>query len=89
MPEIKEVVLNTRVTSILLIDKQFDGYLDPGYSGTVTHVSDEYIGVTLDQHISWLDPRNNVIDIHSNDIEIEDCSCLEELFWKFFKEEKK
>lgn len=86
MSEIKEVTMNMRVVSVNIIDKGFDGYLNEDYRGTVTHVSDEFIGVTLDQHIQWLDRWNNQIHTHKDEVESYECSCLEELFWQRFQE---
>lgn len=86
MPEIKEVTKNMRVISIDIIDKGFDGCLDEGCIGTVTYVSDEFIGVTLDHRVQWLNPWCNQIDTHRDEVELYNCSCLEELFWQRFQE---
>lgn len=83
-----------RVISTQGVDKEQDGFLPEGYAGFISTVTDEYIGVTLDRYIPWLNRNNqqgewnNEIHIYAENIELYECSSLETLFWLFFKEEK-
>jgi hypothetical protein len=82
-----------RVTVILEIEKFPNGSIPEGYHGFISTISDEYIGVTLDRFIPWLNVRNdlgewkNEIHILADDLESYQCETLEELFWVFFEKE--